>query len=66
MSISQGYAYLQVNSEDKSEVEKFKVHSHGKSKKIQKDKADKLRKAGWRCRVIWEPQSKEWVTYKRK
>lgn len=63
MSISSGYANLQVDTEDKSKTQRFKVSSHSKSKKIAQATAQRLRDRGKKARIVKEGD--QYVVYTR-
>lgn len=64
MSLRQGFHYLQVDSNDKTKVEKFRVAASG-TKSAMKKRADNMRNRGKRARVIKDVESGKWVLYTR-
>lgn len=63
MSISTGFANLQIDANDKSKTAKHKLSWHGTSKSMAKSKAKNLRDKGKKARVVKE--GKEYAVYVR-
>lgn len=63
MSISSGYADLQIDTNDKTKTARYKLAWHGKSKTMAKSKAENIRNKGKKARVVKE--GSEYVVYKR-
>lgn len=65
MTIAQGFADLQISTEDYTLTKRFKLSSTSTSKKTAKQKADSLRNKGKKVRVIWEEAEKKYAIYVR-
>lgn len=63
MSISSGYADLQIDTNDKSKTARYKLSWHGSKKTVAHSKAENIRKRGKKARVVKE--GSEWVVYSR-
>lgn len=62
MSISSGYADLQIDTNDKSKTARYKLYYHG-NKSNAKKKAQNARDRGKKARVVKE--GSEYVVYTR-
>lgn len=63
MSISSGFADLQIDTNNKSKTARYKLSWHGGSKSMAKKKADNIRNRGKKARVVKE--GNEYAVYSR-
>lgn len=65
MTIASGFADLQIDANDKTKTQRFKLSSHSKSKKIAKQKAEALRNKGKKARIVFDSGENEYAVYVR-
>lgn len=65
MTISTGFADLQIDSSDKTKTQRFKLAYHSKSKKMAKSKAEAFRNKGKNARIVYDSAAGEYGVYTR-